>query len=226
MKISKDTLQILKSFASINPCIFLGDPKSIRVITPDKSAVIGVYKTSEVLDKDCVFWDWPQLLATIENMGGENAELDFQEKFVKITSEDKSSLKYFYTSEIAVSTQQKPKAYEAYCKAIDEDFSFEITSEMLTKLLKIAKTLNLDLMKITMKDGTGTIELCAADNKINHTHNMDIEGKGTGEINIWINLLQIVNGSYEVVGKNNLFTKWTNKNIPLFYIVASGKKAN
>jgi len=99
MKISKKTLSIFKSFASINPVIYLGDSKALKV---QSDGIVGCYKTDEEFDHECVFWETPKLLATIDSMGGEEAELNFDEKFVKIVSPDKSSLKYFYTPEAMV----------------------------------------------------------------------------------------------------------------------------
>lgn len=226
MKISADTLKILKSFASINPCIFLGDAQAIRVMAPDKGSVVGVYKTAESLDKDCVFWQWPELLSTIDIMGSENAELDFQEQFVKISSPDKSSLKYCYTSPIAVATQKKPKMYTDYCKDIEVDFTFELPAEALSKLFRLSKNMNLSQIQVEVKDNKGMITLIDPENKVNHTYEHEIDAKGNGSINLWINTMQFIPGSYDVSVKNNIFSKWVNKDIPLFYIVGAAKKGN
>lgn len=224
MKICKDTLNILKAFASINPCIYLGDEKAIRVISPSGS-VIGVYKTAEALDHKCVFWDWPQLISTINYMGGEEAELDFQEKFVKIISPNKSSLKYFYTNKIVVERDNpEPKPYTAYCKEMETDFSFEIPADTISKILSISKNLNLTKMSIEMEDGKGVIKVFEDGNKVDHNFTEEIEGTGKGNISLWIESLHLIPGSYKVDIKNGLFAKFMHNDIPLFFIVAASKK--
>ena len=222
MKISKDTLNILKSFATINPCMYFGDEEALRVISTC-GAVIGVYKTAESLDHDCVFWDMPQLISTINSMSGDNAELDFQEKFVKITSPDKSSLKYFYTNPLVVERDNpRPKAYNKYCKKIDADFTFDIPSETLSKVMTIAKNLNLTKMNIEMKDGEGKIHVLEDSNKVDHSFSQDIQGEGSGKISLWIDSLHLIGGDY-TIESNKMMAKFINKDIPLFFIVGASK---
>ena len=223
MKISKDTLNILKSFSAINPCVYLGDEEALRVISTS-GAVIGVYKTAESLDHDCVFWDMPQLISTINSMGGEDAELDFQEKFVKIVSPDKSALKYFYTNELVVQRDnKKPKSYAAYCKDIDIDFTINIPSETLSKIMTIAKNLNLTQMRIEMEDGKGIIEVLEDSNKVDHNFSQDIEGEGSGQISLWIDSLHLIPGAYKIEA-NKVMAKFTHEDIPLFFIVGASRK--
>jgi len=225
MKVSKDTLSILKAFSTINPVMYLGDSKAVKVIAPDKSAIIGVYQTPESLDHDCVFWDWPTLLATIDSMGGADADLDFQESFVKISSPDKSSLKYFYTNPIVVAASNtKPKAFADYCKEMETDFTFELSSEVLSKVMKLARVMNLTKIVIESEDNKGSIHLVDDGNKVNHTFEQEIETSGSGKISLWISTLNIIPGSYTVTVKNNLFAKFVNKDIPLFYIIGAKKE--
>ena len=223
MKISKDTINILKSFSTINPCIYFGDEEALRVIS-SSGAVIGVYKTAEALDHDCVFWDMPQLISTINSMGGENAELDFQEKFVKIVSLDKSALKYFYTNPLVVQRDnKKPKDYASYCKNIDVDFSVEISAESLAKVMTIAKNLNLTQMNIELEDGKGVIQVLEDSNKVDHSFSQDIEGEGSGQISLWIDSLHLIPGAYKIEA-NKVMAKFSHRDIPLFFIVGASKK--
>lgn len=225
MKISAETLSILSSFSSINPVMYFGDPKAVKVIRSN-SGLIGVFETSEQFDKECAFWETPQLLAVINSMGGEKAELDFGDSFVKITNEDGAHVNYMYTPEsVIIKNNTKPKAFEAYCKSIDSNFSFELSNENLTKIMKLAKIMGLDTLQFSFKDGEGTIKILDnTSSSVGHTFDMSIKGEGTGEISFDINNLNIINGDYSIIVKNNVFAKWTNKNIPLFYI-AGAKKA-
>ena len=222
MKISKETLSILKAFSSINPVMYLGDPEAIKVISSEN--IIGVFKCDETFDHECVFWEWPTLLSTIDSMGAEEAELDFQENFVKITSPDKSSIKYFYTPEIVIAERNpKPKPYASYAKEVESDFDFELSTEMLSKIMKISRTMGLNKLQIEMKDGAGTLSLIEDSGKVSHSYTQDIEGTGTGKINIYISTLNIIMGNYHIHARTNLFAKFSNKDIPLFMIIAASK---
>lgn len=223
MKLSKKTLSILKSFSAINPVLYFGDPKAIKVISPD-GGVIGCYQSDESINQECSFWETPKLLATIDSMGGEEAELDFNDKFVKIVSNDKSSLKYFYTPEAMIlSSNPKPKSYEAYCKSMEMNAEFELPIEMFSKIMKLSQVMQLNNLKIEFENDKGKLFLLDDTNKVAHNFEYEIDGKGTGSITLYISSLNIIPGTYNIVIKSGLFTKFTNKDIPLFYIVA-GKK--
>lgn len=222
MKISKKTLSIFKSFASINPVIYLGDPKALKVAG---DGIVGCYKADEEFEHECVFWETPKLLATIESMGGEDAELNFDEKFVKIISPDKSSLKYFYTPEAMVlQSNPKPKPYENYCKEIEPDFSFEIPLDIFNKVMKLSQVMNLNILRIEFDSDKGKLSLLDDSKKVAHNFEVEVEGKGKGLINLYISTMTVIPGNYSVVVKDNAFAKFTNKDIPLFYIIAAKKE--
>jgi hypothetical protein len=224
MKVSKETLAILKSFASINPVMYFGDPQAIKVIEPF-GQLIGIYKTPEQFDKECAFWETPSLLAVIDQMGGENTELEFNDKFVKIISDDKASVKYMYTPEVIIlKNNPKPKPYENYCKDMETDFNFEISSELLQKVIKLAKIMNLSKIEFKFENGIGKINMLDADGKVGHNYEKQIAGEGSGSISFYINNLNIIHGNYKVFAKTNLFAKWVNNDIPLFYIAGAKKE--
>lgn len=224
MKISKKTLSIFKSFAAINPVIYLGDSKALKV---QGTGVVGCYKADEEFSHECAFWETPKLLATIDSMGGEEADLNFEEKFVKIASPDKSSLKYFYTPEaLILQSNPKPKPYENYCKEVEPDFSFEISLEMFNKVMKLSQVMNLNILRVEFDNDKGKLSLLDDSNKVAHNFEVELEGKGNGVINLYISTMSIIPGHYSVVVKNNAFAKFTNKDIPLFYIIATKKGQN
>jgi hypothetical protein len=223
MKVSKDTLHILKSFSSINPVIYLGDDKAVTVISPSKDN-IGVFQAPEVFDHTCVFWEWPTLLSTIDSMGGSDAELSFEDKFLKIVSPDKSAIKYFYTPEIVVAqSNPRPKPFASYCKEHDIDFEVEVSAEVLAKMTKISRIMNLSKIEITMEDGAGFMRAADDSGKVSHDFQQEIEGKGTGKISLYLSSMNLIPGSYLLQVKSGVFSKWTNKDIPLFYIIAAKK---
>jgi hypothetical protein len=120
MKLSKETVTLLKNFSSINQNILFKEGDVLSTISPQKnlmaSATItdkmpiqfGIYDTSEFLGALSLFDD---------------PDLDFTEKFVKI-SEGSSSIKYFAADESVLVVPQKPLKFPA------SDVDFEFESEM------------------------------------------------------------------------------------------------
>lgn len=230
MKISAETLSILSSFSSINPVMYFGDPKAIISIRSN-SCLIGVFQPKETFDKQCAFYEIPQLLAVIDSMGAENAELDFNESFVKITNVDNAHVNYLYTPiEVISKNNPKPKDFETYCKPVAASFSFDITKETIAKILKLAKIMNLNTLQFKFEENKGTIHLLektGSSSAVGHTFDMNIEGNGSGYISFDITNLNIINGDYHIdvkmVNDKPVYGKWTNKNIPLFYIIGALK---
>ncbi len=228
MKVSIETLSILKSFASINPTIYLGDPKAVIVNSPNKGSVVGVFQPSEKFDHECVFWEWPLLLSTIDAMGGEKADLDFQDNFIKIVSPDKASIKYFYTSPLILAeTNPPPKKFVNYSKEIETDFEFEMSTELMNKIIKLSRIMKLTRLDIIFEDGKGKLVLVDDSNTVSHNFEQELDGTGTGKISLFISTMNIISGNYQIQAKTNLFAKFINKDIPLFYLLgakASAKK--
>ena len=234
MKISSETLSVLKSFTTINPVIYMGNDKnSIQVVKTDKS-LIGVFQTAETFDKECCFWNTPQLLATIDTLGGENADLEFDDKFIKISGEG-TNVKYLYTDErVVMKNNPKPLGFTRYSRLFEKNegyFEFEIKKDILDKVLKLSKILELETVLIKFDNGQGQIHLVKDENSEGHNFDIEVKGEGSGEIMLNLNNLQIIPGDYTVMIEQTVkdkkirkVSKWTNKNVPLFYLVAP--KAN
>lgn len=229
MNISVETLSILKSFSTINPAMYFGiDKNSIQVVRRDKS-LIGVFQTAEDFTKECAFWNMPQLLSVIDSMGNDKANLEFEDKFIKINGNDKIHVKYLYTNEaIIIKNNPKPVGFVRYNREFKKDdkyFEFEISRDILEKLLKLAKILELEVITFNFENGVGTAKLQKT-NETDEGHNFDVElkGEGTGSISINLENLNIIPGDYKVIIEKGIVSKWTNKNIPLFYLI--GSKAN
>jgi len=229
MKISNETLSILKSFSSINPVTYLGvDKNSIQVVRKDKS-LIGVYQTAEDFTTECAFWNMPQLLSVIDSMGGNNAEIEFDDRFIKVVNADNIHVKYLYTNEaIIIKNNPKPVGFTRYNRDFNKDdkyFEFEISKDILDKLLKLSKILELEVITFNFENGVGTAKLQkTSEDGEGHNFNVELKGEGSGSISINLENLNIILGDYKVMIEKGIVSKWVNKNIPLFYLI--GSKAN
>lgn len=231
MKISKETLAIMKSFTVINNVFYLGvDVNAFSVVSSDNGFNGTYFDIPEKFEKYCMFQDASQLLSTIEAMGGEEAELEFEDQFVRITNKDGIHVKYLYSDELIIAKNNpRPKGYEKYSKPFDntkEDyFKFEISREVLDKILKTSKILNLEQITFELKEGKGsvTIEKFVKEKKGLDTHKIDMEitGEGSGSVSINLDRFNILSGDYNVEARNGLVTKWINKNIKLIYNIAA-----
>jgi len=105
LKISNETLEILKNFSSINSNILVKPGNTIATISPIKN-IMAEAKVSENFDCEFGIWDLNKFLGTISLF--DDPEFVFEEKFVTITSNsNKSAVKYYYSEPSLLTTINK-----------------------------------------------------------------------------------------------------------------------
>ena len=93
MKLSKETLTILKNFSSINGGIQFLEGNEVRVASMDKT-VMGIAKIKEEFPQDFAIYDLPMFLQ-VHSLFNE-PELEFHEDYL-IFKEGRRRTKYHYT---------------------------------------------------------------------------------------------------------------------------------
>ena len=94
MKLSSETLDILRSFSNINNGILVKPGQSISTMSTQKT-ILAKAEVSEVFDKQFCIYDLSQFLGTLKLF--KDPDLDFQDKKV-IISENNTTVKYAYAS--------------------------------------------------------------------------------------------------------------------------------
>ena len=89
MKISNDTLEILKNFASINSNILVKEGNTLTTISPIKN-VMATVNVSETFNTEFGIWDLNKFLGTVSLF--EAPEFLFEEKSVTINSQKNNRL--------------------------------------------------------------------------------------------------------------------------------------
>lgn len=138
MKISKSTLDVLKNFATIHTNMLFREGNVVRTI----SAAGNLFATAvveEEFPKEFAIYDLNSLLALL-SMTGDDDEVEFGEKALKITKGD-GVFEYFYADADVI------KAAPNKTINIDKVFTFKLSKgdvEMLTKAAAIvsAQTIN------------------------------------------------------------------------------------
>src|SRR5665213_1049914 len=98
MKLSKDTIDILKNFSNINPHLHIKKGSSLVVMNPDENLFAKAAIVEEFPNAVRIY-DMNQLLGVISLIP--NAELEFGDKSVVI-SEGSKSIEYLYADQFMV----------------------------------------------------------------------------------------------------------------------------
>ena len=213
MKLSDNTLTILKNFAGINNSILVKQGTKLRTISVAKN-ILAEADIKEEFPRDFAIYDLNQFL---NGLGlHQDPDLDFNEDSYLSIKEGKRRVKYFYADpNVIISPPEKE------INLPSQDICFQLDSASLEKLVKAAAVYQLpDLSAI---GEAGVIKLVVRDKK-NDTSNeyAIVVGETDKEFsfNFKVENIKIIPGTYEVVISSKLLAEFTNKNTDLKYYIA------
>lgn len=213
MKLSDKTISVLKNFSSINQSILFKSGNKLRTISVMKN-ILAEATITEELPKDFGIYDLNQFL---NGLGlHQSPELDFANDGYVVIREGKSRSKYFFADPNVIITPPD--------KAISlptEDVCFELSTQVLDKLLKAASVYQLP--DISAVGEAGVVKLVVRDKK-NDTSNAHEEVVGETDskfvFNFKVENIKILPGTYEVIVSQKLLSRFTSKNHDLCYYIA------
>ena len=213
MKLSDNTLTVLKNFASINNSILMKKGTHLRTISVAKN-ILAEADIAEEFPRDVAVYDLNQFLNGMSLH--QDPDLDFKEDSYLTIREGRRKVKYFYADPaVIISPPDKEITLPT------EDVHFQLESTSLEKLLKAAAIYQLPDLSLIGQDNE--IRLVVRDKK-NDTSNeySIIVGETDKEFvfNFKVENIKIIPGAYDVVVSSKLLSKFTNSNYNLVYYIA------
>ena len=209
MQISKDTIDILKNFASVNSNILIRKGKTLSTISTAKS-IFAKAIVAEDFPEEVAIYDLNSLLALLTLM--ENQNIEFGDKSLTV-SKDNGKFEYFYSNQnVIVSAPNKTIE-------LDEHFKFSLTDTEIGMIMKAAAITAAPIISVISKDGKVT--LVVGDNK-NETANSYRRNIGDNddefECHIAVENFKIIPAAYDVTISKKKFMHFKNnvKNIEYF----------
>lgn len=213
MKLSDNTITILKNFSNINQSILVKKGSQIKTISILKN-IYAVADVEEDFSKQFAIYDLNEFLNGL-NLH-QDPDLDFENDSYLTIKEGKRRVKYFYADpEVIVSPPDKDIDLPS------EDVCFQLEHSQLDKLIKASAVYKLpDLSAI---GEAGVIRLVVRD-KNNDTSNeySIVVGETTDEFvfNFKVENIKIIPGSYDVVVSKKLSARFVNERYNLKYFIA------
>ena len=213
MKLSDNTLTVLKNFASINNSILMKKGTHLRTISVAKN-ILAEADIAEEFPRDVAVYDLNQFLNGMSLH--QDPDLDFKEDSYLTIREGRRKVKYFYADPaVIISPPDKEITLPT------EDVRFQLESTSLEKLLKAAAIYQLPDLSLIGQNNE--IRLVVRDKK-NDTSNeySIIVGETDNEFvfNFKVENIKIIPGAYDVVVSSKLLSKFTNSNYNLVYYIA------
>lgn len=191
MKFSDDTLNVLKSFAQINPGIMFRPGNVLRTISPQRT-VAAVATVSDTFDKTAGVYDLSRFHSTLSLFN--EPDIEFTDTKFIIKSKN-TEVNYTYAAEnMIVSPPDRNIEYDNVTATVN------LKWDEITNVLRAASVLQLPEVAF-VSDGE-KITLSAVDKK-NPTadkYNITLEGKTdqTFEMVIKVDNLKLMSGDYKV----------------------------
>lgn len=213
MRLSENTIAILKNFASINQSIFIKEGNKLRSISVMKN-ILAEAEVEETFERDFAIYDLNQFLNGLSLH--QDPELDFSNDAYVLIREGKRRVKYFFADpEVIVSPPEKEIVLPS------KDVCFQLEHSQLDKLKKAAAVYQLNDLSVI--GDAGVIRLVVRDKK-NDTSNeySIIVGKTDKEFvyNFKVENLKIIPTNYDVVISSKLLSQFINEKYNINYWIA------
>ena len=190
MKLSTNTIQVLKNFASINQNLVIKEGNEIKTMSAMKN-IVAKATVEETFTKQVAIYDLNEFLGCLSLF--KNPILTFNDTSVVITEENDGngdSLEYMYSDPSVVTTPSKDITMPS------EEVKFTLSDATLSKLSKSAGMIGApDLLlqnnKLTVRDKKNDSGNC-------YSTNVDAQGDGTYKFYFKTENLKLIPGSYDV----------------------------
>lgn len=214
MKLSENTLTILKNFAGINQSILVKKGNKLRTISIAKN-ILSEAEILEEFPRDFAIYDLNQFLNGLSLH--QDPDLDFSGETHITIRDGKRRVKYFYADpNVIVSPPEKQ------IKLPSKDVCFQLENGVTERLVKAASIYQLP--DISVIGEAGVIRLVVRDKKNNTSNEYSIlvgETDNVFTFNFKVeNLNKIISGAYDVVLSQKLLSQFTNTKYNLSYWIA------
>lgn len=213
MKLSQETIAILKNFSTINQSIIFKPGNVIRTISPQKTVMASATLPDE-FPREAGIYNLSRFLSALSMYS--EPELTFEEKRV-LFKQGKSTSHLTYTdASMIVAPPQKQIDLPGV------DVSVQVSAENLQSVLKATGVLGLPEVAFVGEDGVCYLKAIDSSNPSADSHSIEVgETNDTFSLIIKTENLQILPGDYSVDLSSKGISKFTGKQATYFIAIES-----
>ena len=211
MKLSNETVSVLKNFSTINQNLVIKGGNKIATMSAMKN-IVAKAEVLEEFPQEFAIYDLNEFLSAISLFS--KPELEFENDFVMITEEGTStSLKYWYSDPSVVTTPTKDITMPS------TEVTFDISSDTLSEITRAASVIGAPDMVLE----NGKLKVTDKKNTTANDFALDL-GEMSNEVDykFWFKVenLKLLPGSYNVEVSSKKISKFTNSNVDVSYFIA------
>jgi hypothetical protein len=210
MKLSKETVSLIKNFAGINSNLLLKNGNKLATISAQKNVMADATTTESF--PDFAIYDLNEFLGAMSLF--DDPELEFQDKYVSI-KQGSMNIKFFAADASNLTAPQKAITFP------EAEINFNLSASMLNMIHKTASVLRAADVSIV---GDGTKVTAIVGDKKNASGNSFSEPVGesdkTFKVNLKVENLKMLPGDYQVSISSKKISRFKAPNTDLVYYVA------
>ena len=219
MKLSNETVTVLKNFSTINQNLVIKTGNKLSTMSAMKNIVASA-DVQEDFPQDFAIYDLNEFLAALSLF--EKIDLDFKNDFVVITEggDSRRALQYWY-SDPSVVTHPKTDITMP-----DPDVEFEFSSSTLSEVQKAASIIGApDMVLEGMSKGNSVIKVTDKKNATANDFKVHVPvDENTKDVpyKFWFKVenLKLIPGSYNVNVSSKKISHFSNTKVPVQYFIA------
>jgi len=212
VKLSKDTVEILKNFAQINNNLVIKTGKKISTLSPSK-AIMAEYEGDDEFDEDVALFNLTEFLGAFSSFSDPELDLDTKSLTIK---QGKQQVKYVYANEDVLITPKKAIVMPT------ADVTVKLTNETIVKMQKMASVLSVEDIAIVGDGKTVSIKVLDKKNPTANSFDIDLEVATKKNFTIYFKIdnLRLFSADYSVELSSKRISKWSADGIKLTVFIA------
>ena len=216
MKLSKNTIAILKNFATINQSVLMEPGNVLRTISPSK-AIAAIATIEEEIPNAAAIYELPRFLSVVGAL--EDPDVDFQDNAFVISS-GKNKVNYFYADPSIIIAPKK--------KTVDfpkTDVEANLDVDTYERVMKMASAVQLKDIAFCGEDGKFILRALDASEGVKED-TFDIEiGETDEEFSLAIKAqnFKFITQNYKVELSRKGISKFTGENGIEYYVAVNAK---
>lgn len=211
MKLSKETLALIKNFSSINSNLTILPGNKLTTISTGKNIIADVV-IAEQFPNEFGIYDLNEFLGAMSLF--ESPDLEFSDKYVTI-KEGKNSVKFFAASKDVLTKVPQIKAFP------EPDIEFDLPGQLLQQILRVASILKVSDITFVGDGETVTINVGDKSNPTGSSFDSQVAVTDkTFQVKFKVENLKMMAGDYRVAIGAKKISRFQATNQQLTYYVA------
>ncbi len=212
MKLSKETLDILKNFANINQNIVIKEGKVLSTMSTSKD-VLAEFEGEDDFDEKMSIFNLSEFLGVV--LAFEDPELILDKKFCVI-KQGKHQVKYVYADESVLISPKKSITMP------NAEVNLHLTQDQISRLQKMSSVLSVEDLAIVGNGENVSVKVFDAKNPTANNYEIELDEKTTEtfQIDFKVEKLRLYPSDYDVEISSKKISCWKATGLKLKVFIA------